>query len=777
MIKLYQQPRIEETSAGQMGIFQVIKSLYPYLLNHFAIVDDHTQADVIISHAGAFKGQPLPHQGFISFCHGLHPTGSLKMDGIHYQENAIVIKNLIISDAVVVPSKWVSLMLERDMLIDPLVCHWGVNLETWQDVEPSEGYVLWNKNRDDKVCTSKWMQGVANILSHRQFLSTFGSQTPNVNLIWQRLGHPSPRGIPHSQMIPIVKRAGVYLATTKETGDIGSREALAAGVPVVAFAQGAVLDFLQHGVNGYLAQPDDIQDLAKGIEYCFLHRDILSQNARTLAQGYSWEQSAQPVIDLIEQVYAKKQAELANPLVSVIIPCHNYSAFVGEAIASIVNQDGFENCELIVIDDNSTDNSLEVIEASLGDRPNCKLIAKPVNQGVAQARNTGIWHAKGKYILPLDADDVLNKDALKILAAHLEANPDLGIAFGYIANMEGNRFNNWLTQPFEYTKQVDGTWNQVPTCAMYRREDALRVGLYRSYMQPAEDADLFTRLVTFTGKRAMRVTDNVTFFYRIHGDSLSHTMRRNPYAERGLPAWGAQRPLAAPAINQPSNPVMAYDKPLIQVEIVGEGDYGLTLDALYEQTFWNWTLEPNLAPLLVRVEAGKWLGKAWLQDLLADATLDTENDGISLYKVQRMACCGQVARQMSPSDGNLIKVRWLVETHNNPIPSWTGKIDAMKQPVRYRGNRGDEIYVFKDDYEYSVKGNKQCWEVVPEVLQLEVTPEIRPAPVPVLIPTMPEPLEEKHTVVIPEFSTLQNDEPAPASEKRHGRKPKIHSTP
>lgn len=811
MIKLFQQPHIAQTQHGQMGIFQVIRNLYPYLAERFTFVDNPTEADIILSHAGAYQQMPLAHQGFIAFCHGLHPTGSLKMGEVAYKENRGVIDNLIIADRVIVPSEWVAKALRRDMLLEPVICHWGVNLADWQRTLPSQGYVLWNKNRDDQVCSSQWMQKAAALLPHRQFLSTFGVPTTNVKTVRQYLGKAPNELVNHADMKPLIHQAGVYLATTKETGDIGSREALASGVPVVAFAQGAVLDFLQHGVNGYLARVDDVADLAKGIEYCFTHRNILSQNAQTLAQGYTWDIPAQQIINLIEEVYQEKIIEQTSPLVSIVIPCHNYGQFVKTAIESVTLQEGFDKCELLVIDDASTDNSLQIIQDAIEGLPNAQLIPKPVNQGVAKARNTGVLAAKGKYILALDADDMLNKDALKILATHLELDRSLGVAFGYIANIEGKPFTDWLTKPFDYNKQVDGTWNQIPTCCMYRRQDAMRVGLYRPYMQPAEDADLFTRLITFTGKRAQRVIDSPTFFYRMHNDSLSRKMKRDPYRERGLPEWGKLRPLAAPPSSGFSNPVRAYDKPIVQVQIVGKGDYSITLDALYEQTFWNWTLDDNSAPLVVRVEAGKWLGKTWLQELLANVTLDKKDDGISLYEIQAMACCGRVNKMQAPSEGDLLKVRWIVRTHNNPIPSFTGKRNAAGGVVTYRGDLGDELYVYQDDYNYMVKGNKGCWEIVPEVAQIVLEPEIKPAPIPVLIPTVQWDGVEgegvvtvgstdiviakpdgthfadmeyghlegtvnespKQTVVIPEFSTLQNDAPPPRSTKRRGRRAKV----
>jgi len=399
----------------------------------------------------------------------------------------------------------------------------------------------------------------------------------------------------------------------------------------------------------------------------------------------------------------------------------------------------------------STDDSVAAIQAALGDKG--RLLQNEINRGVAQTRNAGLLAARGQFALALDADDKLAPDALTLLAAHLIQDPYLGIAFSRLAFLDSGQLSDWLSLPFDYNQQVAGKFNQIPTCCLFRRKDALRVGGYRTYMQPSEDADLFTRLVTFTGKRAARVSDAPLFLYRTGHASLRSKLRRDPYTERGLPMWGKQRPLAAPSASRlPSNPVMCYDHPLIKVDIIGDGDYLTTLDSLYEQTFWNWSLEVD-APLVVRVEAGKWLPASFLAEGVKDGTFEKDN-GHTLYKVQKMACCGNVQKGVPMTQENMLKVRWVIDTHDNPIPSFTGQRDVTGQIAIYRGNRGGELYVFKADYEKSLSANKNCWELVPEQVILEVQDLFVPAPEPpkLLIPIeLPEPQAD--------FAVLENDAP------------------
>ena len=101
-------------------------------------------------------------------------------------------------------------------------------------------------------------------------------------------------------------------------------------------------------------------------------------------------------------------------LLSVVIPCYNYEAFVGEAIESVLDQ-MTPDMEVIVVDDGSTDGSWNVIRR-YGDRANC---IRTENRGQLQAYFTGYAEARGRFIYFLDADDVLCPGAMEILRPHL----------------------------------------------------------------------------------------------------------------------------------------------------------------------------------------------------------------------------------------------------------------------------------------------------------------------------------------------------------------------
>lgn len=119
---------------------------------------------------------------------------------------------------------------------------------------------------------------------------------------------------------------------------------------------------------------------------------------------------------------------MTQPLVSIIIPCYNQAPYVAEAILTAYRQ-LYEPIEIIVVNDGSTDNSLDKIKPYLS---KITLIDQ-TNQGVSAARNHGLDIAQGKYSLFLDADDTLTNDyvSLMVQAAEQLTNPVISAPVQY----------------------------------------------------------------------------------------------------------------------------------------------------------------------------------------------------------------------------------------------------------------------------------------------------------------------------------------------------------
>lgn len=112
---------------------------------------------------------------------------------------------------------------------------------------------------------------------------------------------------------------------------------------------------------------------------------------------------------------------------SIIIPVYNVECYLGECISSVLNQDiPFSDYEIIIINDGSTDNSLEVIKRYTKNTINT-IVINQQNQGLSHARNTGLEIAKGQYIWFIDSDDWIKSNSLKNIFTTISTNnyPDL----------------------------------------------------------------------------------------------------------------------------------------------------------------------------------------------------------------------------------------------------------------------------------------------------------------------------------------------------------------
>lgn len=110
-------------------------------------------------------------------------------------------------------------------------------------------------------------------------------------------------------------------------------------------------------------------------------------------------------------------------MISVIVPVYNTSAYVEECVRSILNQ-SYTNLELILVDDGSGDNSLEVCKRMAYDDERIRVFHQE-NKGVTAARRLGVEHSRGEFICFVDSDDVIEKEALSFLISKMNADVDI----------------------------------------------------------------------------------------------------------------------------------------------------------------------------------------------------------------------------------------------------------------------------------------------------------------------------------------------------------------
>lgn len=183
------------------------------------------------------------------------------------------------------------------------------------------------------------------------------------------------------------------------------------------------------------------------------------------------------------------------PNVSVIIPAFNGDRFIAEAVESVLNQT-YQDYEIIVVDDGSTDRTQQVLEPYSN---YIRYVYHP-NQGVAVARNRGIELAQGEFIAFLDQDDVFLADKLAVQIALFEQNPELDIAHSGWQVVTASKDVLSSVQPWEglpVLNQVSWIeWKPVFLGAMLFRKDCLqKVEGFDRRFQQTSDVDLVLRLV------------------------------------------------------------------------------------------------------------------------------------------------------------------------------------------------------------------------------------------------------------------------------------------
>lgn len=249
-----------------------------------------------------------------------------------------------------------------------------------------------------------------------------------------------------------------------------------------------------------------------------------------------------------------------KPLVSVIMPAYNTARYIREAIDSVLDQD-YGNKELIVIDDGSTDGTLDILR-SYGDR--LQLITQQ-NQGSAVARNAGLAAARGDYIAFLDSDDAWLPGKLSLQVRYLQDHPDIGMIYarwqvwkpdatgrfapatsvaetlmtdgmpavpGIVDEQSGWLYNRLLFTSLLHTITV-----------LARRELVETVGRFDADLKRGQDYDYWLRTSRVT---EIRQLDQVLALYRVHGEGCvtkwPHENYEKLVVEGALRRWGLEGP-------------------------------------------------------------------------------------------------------------------------------------------------------------------------------------------------------------------------------------------
>lgn len=229
--------------------------------------------------------------------------------------------------------------------------------------------------------------------------------------------------------------------------------------------------------------------------------------------------------------------------VSVIIPVYGVEQFIAATVQSVLEQT-YQNFELLIVDDESPDRSVEICQQFTD--PRIKIIRQK-NRGLAGARNTGIRHAQGEYLAFLDGDDLWLPEKLEKHITHLEHSPAVGLSFSRSEFIDevGNSLNTYLMPKLKDITIADlfkGSPIGNGSAAVVRREvlDAIKFqdNLYGivedfyfdEHFRRAEDIECWMRIVIQTNWQIEGIPDALTL-YRVNSGGLSANLFKQ------LEAW------------------------------------------------------------------------------------------------------------------------------------------------------------------------------------------------------------------------------------------------
>lgn len=183
--------------------------------------------------------------------------------------------------------------------------------------------------------------------------------------------------------------------------------------------------------------------------------------------------------------------------ITVLLPVYNGARTLSQAVDSVLRQD-YEDFELLVIDDASTDGSSDLVRGYAGRDPRVTALVHERNVGLARTLNEGLERARYDFVARLDQDDEALPNRLREQMSFLEANPGVAVAGSWVLHMgarpEHDRLVRLPTEPDEIAATLPHENCLYHPSVMLRRLEVLESGGYRGEFRNAEDYDLWLRL-------------------------------------------------------------------------------------------------------------------------------------------------------------------------------------------------------------------------------------------------------------------------------------------
>ena len=368
----------------------------------------------------------------------------------------------------------------------------------------------------------------------------------------------------------------------EETFSLVTREALQAGLPVIAARRGALSEVVQDGRNGLLFEPENAEDLRRCLrrlldepellaqlkpdQFVWRDADVYAQEVERTYEAVLAQSGPRPAIPQVpDRPSPSAQAsatsrpaalprllrdtppDLAPPRLSVCLPTYNGEAYVAEALRSVLQQ-SYTDFEVVAIDDGSSDRTLEILQEFAD--PRIRIYQNLHRRGIPGNWNVAVELARGEYVCVFHQDDVMRADNLTRKMALFETDPSLSLvhsraesvveagAPSRLSDGIGKAETDFVEEGEAYFRKLllGGNCICAPT-VMVRCEQLAAVGGFNEALGYACDYEMWMKLCV---EGRVGFIHDVLVRYRWHAGNASHDYRdeRGMEDERGLEECG-----------------------------------------------------------------------------------------------------------------------------------------------------------------------------------------------------------------------------------------------
>lgn len=204
-------------------------------------------------------------------------------------------------------------------------------------------------------------------------------------------------------------------------------------------------------------------------------------------------------------------------MVTVYITNFNYSEYIEKSIRSVLSQT-YKNIEIIIVDDNSTDRSKEILKKFIK-HPKIKIIFNKKNLGLLKSSNIAIKASSAKFIMRLDADDFLNKKIVEVFIKKMIKKPNIAMVYSdyYEVNSNGKKLGAIKQINLNSKKSIKDR-PILAACCLFKKEALFSVNLYDESFTRQDGYDIWYKLFD---NYDFEYVPKYLFFYRKHQNSLT----------------------------------------------------------------------------------------------------------------------------------------------------------------------------------------------------------------------------------------------------------------